>query len=151
MESYNENDPPPPKRRSGCFWGCVGTLLAAALVIGGIFGYSAWYFYKGFEHDQRLQTVLDTVRGDARAVDVLGRNIRLLEVERHTFDLSTGRGHTVSYTLRLTGSKGDGELKADVDLGKGRAKIVLMILTGADGRRHYLVGKEPRNPMMRSI
>ena len=150
MDPYSQQ--PPPRRNNGCLWGCLGTLVAIAVVVAGVFGFGAWYFYKGFERDVRLQTIMLTVRGDATAQAVLGKNIKLLEVEVHTYDYSTGRGGTASYVLRLAGSEGEGELKVNLDLKGDSVKVTLMILTGKDGRAHYLVGAPAPNPMMdRSI
>jgi hypothetical protein len=141
-----------PRRSNGCFWGCLGTVVAIAVVVAGVFGFGAWYFYKGFERDARIQTVMQTVRGDPTAQAILGKNIKLLEVEVHTFDYSTGRGGTASYVLRLAGSVGEGELKVNLDLKGDGVKVTLMILTGKDGQAHYLIGAPAPHPMMdRSI
>jgi hypothetical protein len=145
MDPYAE---PPPRRHSGCLWGCLGLLAALFLVIAGVFTFGAWHFYKGFEQDARVQAIMETVRHDARAEAVLGRNIKFMAVQTHTFAFSTGRGNTASYVLRLIGSAGEGELKVDLDLKDNGTKITLMILTGKDGKPHYLVGTPPKNPMM---
>ncbi len=150
MNPYSEPQPPPVRHSNGCLWGCIGTLIAAAVVVAAVFGYGAWYFYHGFSSDARIQTVMETVRHDARAAAILGRNIRVLEVEMHTFDYSTGRGGTASYVLKVAGSNGEGQVKADLDIGGGDVKIKLLILTGKDGQPHYLVGTPPPNPMMQN-
>lgn len=152
MDPYAEaNEPPPPRRGSGCLWGCLGLFLAVLLVVGGLFGFGAWYFYKGFENDARLQGIMAVVRHDPRAEAVLGRNIRILEVESRTSFISNWRAHTATYTLHVTGSSGDGQLTVSLDLSGGGSRITQMILTGPDGRPHYLVGKEPKNPLLQSI
>jgi len=148
MDPYMQQQQPPPRRSNGCLWGCLGTLIAIVLVVAGVFGFGAWYFYKGFERDPRIQTIMQTVRNDARAEAVLGKNIKLLQVEVHTYDYSTGRGGTASYVLKLAGSEGEGELNVNLQLKGDDAKVTLMILTGKDGRQHYLVGLPPPNPMM---
>ncbi|HUO98771.1 MAG TPA: cytochrome c oxidase assembly factor Coa1 family protein [Rhizomicrobium sp.] len=151
MDPYQQQ-PPPPRQSHGCLWGCLGTVIAIVVVVAGVFGFGAWYFYKGFEHDSRIQAVMQTVRNDPRAEAVLGKNIKLLQVEVHTFDYSTGRGGTASYVLRLSGSQGEGDLKVNLDITGNGTKITLMILTGKDGQKHYLKGAPPPNPMMdRSI
>jgi hypothetical protein len=142
----------PPRRGSGgCLWGCLGLVLIVVVGLGGVVGYSAWFLHKGFENDARLQTIMAIVRDDPRAVAVLGRNIHIVGVESHTFIMATGAGKTASYTLRLVGSDGEGVLKVDLDLNHGKTKVTLMILTGADGYPHTLVGKEPESPLQQSI
>lgn len=145
-------EPEVPRRQGhGCLFGCFGTLAAIVLIIAGVFIFGAWYFYHGFEQDARIQTIMQTVRNDPRAAAVLGRNIKLLEVQVHTFDYSTGMGGKASYVLKVAGSEGEGELKADLDLTDNGAKIKLLILT-KDGHQHYLVGAPPPNPLIdRSI
>ena len=151
MDPYSQQQPA-SRRSNGCLWACLGTVIAAAVIVVGVFGFGAWYFYKGFERDSRVQFILQTVRDDPRAQAVLGKNIKLLQMEIHTFDYSTGKGGTASYVLRLAGSEGEGELKVDLDIKRDGPKITLMVLTGKDGREHYLVGAAPPNPMMdRSI
>ncbi len=151
MEPYYEQDEPPPRRSHGCLWGCLTVLLVAGLVTAALFGYGAWYFFKGFENDARIQTIMATVYSDPRAEMVLGRNIKIVDVEKRFFNTSSGHGKTATFTLRLTGSEGEGELKAYLDLNGPEAKVTLMVLTGTDGHPHYLVGKEPKSPMMQSI
>lgn len=144
-----QQGPQEPRRHGhGCLWGCLGTLIAIALVVAGVFSFGAWYFYKGFERDARIQTVMQTVRNDPTAQAVLGKNIKLLEVEVHTFDYSTGRGGKATYVLKLAGSEGEGELKANLDIADNGNKITLLILTGKDGREHFLIGAPAPNPMM---
>lgn len=150
MDPYAEQDQPQRRPSHGCMWGCIGSLIAAVVVIVAVFGYGAWYFYQGFNKDARIQTVMDTVRHDPRAERALGHNIKVLSVELQTFDYSTGRGGTARYVLKVTGSKGDGEVKADLDIAAGGTKITLLIVTGKDGEPHYLVGTPPPNPMMQN-
>ena len=145
MDPYAE---PPPRRRSGCFWGCLGTLAALVLVIAGVFTFGAWHFYKSFENDARVQAIMETLRHDGRAGLVLGDDIKLLELEKHTYTYASGHGGTASYVLRVVGSKGEGEVRVTLDVKDDGAKVTLMILTGKDGKPHYLVGTPPRNPMM---
>ncbi|MDE2133347.1 MAG: hypothetical protein KGM97_01460 [Alphaproteobacteria bacterium] len=152
MEPPFEQGPLPSRRNShGCLWGCLGLVLILVVGFGGLFGYSAWFLHRGFEQDGRLQTIMAIVRQDPRAEAILGRNIKIMEVESHTFEMGTGVGKTASYTLRLVGSGGEGDLKVDLDLNGGKTKVTLMVLTGTDGRPHTLVGREPDNPMQQSI
>jgi len=141
----------PPRRRSGCLWGCLALALIVVVGIGGILGYSAWFLHKSFDNDSRLQTIMAIVDNDARAEAVLGHNIHIVEVESRTFAMGTGIGKSASYTLRLVGSDGEGVLKVDLDLSGGRTKVILMVLTGTDGHPHTLVGKEPESPLQQSI
>ncbi len=148
MDPYSEQQPPPVHHSNGCLWGCIGTAVAVVVIFVAVFGYGAWYFYRGFSSDARIQTVMETVRHDARATAMLGHDIKVLEVEMHTFNYSTGHGGTASYVLKVAGSKGSGEIKADLDTSGGKVKIKRLMLTGGNGRRLYLVGVPPPNPMM---
>ena len=142
----------PPRRRSGgCLWGCLAVVLILVIGLGGFFGYSAWVLHKSFDNDSRIQTIMAIVRHDARAEAVLGRNIKIIEVESHTFAMTTKTGKTASYTLRLIGSSGEGVLEVNLDLNGRKANVTLMILTGSDGHPHTLVGKEPESPLQQSI
>lgn len=148
MDHVDPNQLPVHRSGHGCLWGCLGLVVLVVVIFGGLFGYSAWYFYKGFENDPRLATIMDVVRSDAAAEAVLGHNIKVLEIEGRTVHLSNGNDNSASFTLRLAGSKGEGKLNADLDLNGKKLKIVRMTLTGPDGQLHVLVGKEPENPMM---
>jgi flagellar basal body-associated protein FliL len=141
----------PPRRRSGCLWGCLGVLLILVIILGGVFGYTAWFLHKNFDGDSRIQTIMAIVQSDARAAAVLGHNIHIAGVESRTFAMGTGIGKSASYTLRLIGSNGEGVLKVNLDLSGGKTKVTLMILTGSDGHPHTLVGKEPESPLQQSI
>jgi len=149
MESYNEPQHEGRPNRS-CLWGCLGAFLAVSVVVAAVFGYSAWYFYKGFGNDVRIKTVVEAVKSDAQAAAVLGRNIKVLEVELHTYDYATGRGGTASYVLKVAGSRGEGEIKADLDVTGRQTKIKLLTLTDSEGRVYYLIGNAPPNPMMQN-
>lgn len=150
MDPYSEQQQMPPRRSNGCLWGCLGTLAVVAVIVLAVFGYGAWYFYNGFTADSNVQTVLAALKGDTRAEAVLGKNIKILSVSAHTYERSTGRGGTATYVLQVTGSEGDGEVKAELDISNDPAKITLLILTGKDGQAHYLVGTPPPNPMMQN-
>jgi hypothetical protein len=150
MDPYADQPAPPARRHNGCLWGCIGTAITAVVIVVAVFSYGGWYFYKVFSADARIQTVLEFVQHDARAAAILGRNIKVLEVEMHTFDYSTGRGGTATYVLKVAGSTGQGELKADLDISGEVVKIKLLILTDKSGQAHYLIGTAPLNPLMQN-
>ena len=148
MDPYMQQQQPQPRRSNGCLWGCLGTLAALALITVGMFTFGAWHFFKLLDNDANLQLVMRTVTSDPRAEAVLGGNIKRLDVEMHTYSYATGKGSTATYVVRLAGSKGQGELKADLDTSTNPPKIKLMVLTGPDGREYYLTGAPPPHPMM---
>lgn len=148
MDPYAEQ--PPVRHRNGCLWGCIGTAIAAVVIIAAVFGYGAWHFYNLFSSNPHIQVVLDTLQHDTRAEAVLGRNIKVLQVETFTFEEATGRGGTETYVLKVTGSASQGEVKADLDISGGAVKIKLLILTDKTGQAHYLIGIPPPNPLMQN-
>lgn len=150
MDPYAENDQPPPRRRRGCL-GCLGVLFGSVLVVAAVFAIGSWYFYYSLEHDDRLAGIMQTVRADAGAQALLGDNIHILEVERHTFNYTAAAGHTATYTLHIAGTYGEGELKVNLDLNGDHAKVTLIVLTGSDGHPHVLTGNEPKSPLAGSI
>jgi predicted RNase H-related nuclease YkuK (DUF458 family) len=147
MDPYAEQDQPARPRR-GCLWGCLAALVAAVVIVVAVFGYGAWYFYKGFSNDQRIQTIVDALNQSDEAGAVLGRGIKAMQVHIHTFDYSTGKGGTATYVIKVIGSNGEGEVKADLDIGGDKAEIKSLVLTDAAGSPHYIVGEPPPNPMM---
>ena len=150
MDPYAEQQDlnPPPRSRGGCLWGCLGTLIAAVVVIAAVYSYGAWYLYKGFSHDARIQTIVEVVNHSEEAKAVLGRNISVHSVERQTYDTSTGKGSTATYVLNVIGSNGEGKVKAELDISGPKAKITSLVLIDSEGHAHYLVGAAPPNPMM---
>ena len=152
MDPYAEQQPenPPPRPRRGCLWGCLGTLIAAIVLTGAVYSYYAWYFYKGFANDPRIQMVMDVVKSNDEAAAVLGKNISVQGRERYTYDYATGRGGTASYVLTVIGSNGEGRIKAELDIRDGKTKITSLILIDAEGRNHYLVGAPPANPLIQN-
>ena len=151
MDPYAEQEEAsPPRPRRGCLWGCLGGLIAAVVIFVAVFGYGAWHFYSIFGNDARIQTVMETVRKSDEAASVLGRNIKVLEVETQTFDYATGRGGTATLLLKVAGSNGEGEVKADLDITGKAAKIKSLVLTDSEGRPHYLIGEPPPNPLMQN-
>lgn len=148
MDPYAEQELPPPRSHKGCLWGCLGTLIAVAVVIAAVFSYGAWYLYKGFSDDPRIQTIAAAVRANDEAVGVLGHDIKVMAVNRQTYDFSTGKGGTASYSLKMVGSNGEAEINAELDITKSETKIKSLVLVDSDGHSHYLVGAAPANPMM---
>ena len=148
MEAYSEEQSPRAPHH-GCLWGCLGGFVAVAVVLMAVFGYGAWYFYKGFSNDSRIALIVSTMRENGQAVAVLGKDIQVREVQLHTFDYATGRGGTASYVLNVEGSHDHGTVKADLDISH-QPKIKLLILTDSEGRSYYLIGAPPPNPMMQN-
>lgn len=150
MDPYAAQEPPPPRNRRGCLWGCLGTLIAVAVVVTAVFSYHAWYFYKGFNNDPRIQAVMDIVKKSNEAASVLGKNISVQGSTLQTYSYETGRGGNASYVLKVVGSQGDGEVRAELDITGSDAKVKSLILIDHDGNEHYLVGTPPPNPMMQN-
>ena len=149
MDPYAEQEQtPPPRPRRGCLWGCLAALVAAVVVIAAVFGYGAWYFYKGFSNDARIQTIVEALNHSDEAGTVLGHDIKAMQVHIHTFDYSTGKGGTATYVIKVIGSNGEGEAKADLDISGDKAQIKSLVLTDTEGRAHYIIGEPPPNPMM---
>jgi hypothetical protein len=150
MDPYAEQpeENPPPRPRRGCLWGCLGTLIAGVVLIGAVYSYYAWYFYKGFANDPRIQMVMEVVKKNDEATRVLGQNITVQGRERYTYDYATGRGGNATYVLTVVGSNGEGRVKAELDISGDKTKITTLVLIDAQGRNHYLVGTAPPNPMM---
>lgn len=154
MDSYAEEQQQRRPNRS-CLWGCLGSMAAVAIVLTAVFCYSAWYFYKGFSSDARIKTVIATLSHDAQAAEVLGENIKVMEIELSTFNYSADtdqgkRSGNARYVLKVAGSRGSGEVKADLDVSGHEPKITLMILTDREGRTYYLIGTPPPNPMLQN-
>jgi hypothetical protein len=152
MDPYAEqkDQVPPPRAHQGCLWGCLGTLIAAVVVIAAVYSYGAWYLYKGFSRDARIQTIVEVVNHSAEATAVLGHNISVHGVEWQTYDYSTGKGGTATYVLNVIGSNGEGKVKAELDITGPKVKVTSLVLTDSEGHVHYLVGAAPPNPMMQN-
>jgi hypothetical protein len=141
---------PPSRPRRGCLYGCLGALVAVVVVIAAVYTFSARYFFKVLDNDAQIKTIVATLNQSPEAVSVLGRNIAVMSRERVSFHSETGVGSTASYTLKVVGSNGDGEAKADLDVAGGKPKITSLILTDAQGRDHYIVGAAPPSPLMQN-
>lgn len=150
MSAYGQAPEGPAGPKRGCLWGCVGTLIAASLLVAAVLGYGGWYFYKSFSNDSRTQLVLDAARADNRVIEVLGKNVHLEGIETFTYDESTGRGGTATYVLNVAGSRGTGKLHAELDFKGEKTKITQLVLNDSDGRSYYLIGVPPPNPMLQN-
>jgi hypothetical protein len=141
---------PPARPQRGCLYGCLGTLIAVVVLIAAVYAFSAHYFFKVLDNDAQIKTIVATLNQNLEAQSVLGRNITVMSRERVSFHSETGLGSTASYTLKVVGSNGEGEAKADLDVSGGKAKITSLVLTDAQGRDHYIVGAAPPSPMMQN-
>jgi hypothetical protein len=131
---------PPPRRSHGCLWGCLGVILLAVLLGGGSLLWTGWWVYEGFKPDPAMERVLTAVRTNPTAHDVLGDNIKVLDVQSERFTAMFGvhREKSATYTAELEGSKGRGQLHVTLHATGGTMKVVTMILTGPDGTRYNL-------------
>ena len=152
MDPYAETEQTPPSGpHHGCLWGCLGVLIAAAVVVVAVFGFGAWHFSGILNNDDRIQTIIEAVRTNGEASAVLGHDIKMLgKVETQTFNYSTSLGGTATYVFNVVGSNGEGKVKADLDITGRTTKIKSLVLTDSEGREHYLVGAAPPNPMMQN-
>jgi hypothetical protein len=142
-----EGSPAPvPRRSNGILWGCVGSLLVVAALVGGLLLYGGWFFLDGFKNDRDLETALAVVRGNPVAHAVLGDSIAIEGMESETFSAATGSGKTVSYTVRLKGNRAQGQLHVMLHSAGGDMKIVSMVLTGPDNARYNLTSPEAAAP-----
>jgi hypothetical protein len=137
---------PVPRRSHGIVWGCVVSVILIAALVGGLMLYGGWFFYEGFRHDRDLETALAAVRGNPVAHAVLGDGIAIEDMESETFSATTGNGKTVSYTVRLRGNRGQGQLHIMLHSAGGDMKIVSMVLTGPDNARYNLRASETPVP-----
>lgn len=127
-----------PRRSHSCLWGCLGSILLVAAMVGALALYGGWFFSQGFKHDRNLETAMAAVRGNAVAHAVLGDGIAVESMESETFSAVTGKGKTVSYTVKLKGNRAEGQLHVMLHSTGGNMKIVSMVLTGPDNERYNL-------------
>ncbi|GAA0565145.1 hypothetical protein GCM10008942_11870 [Rhizomicrobium electricum] len=125
-------------------------MVAIVVVVAAVYTFSARYFFKVLDNDAQIKTIVATLNQNPEAQSVLGRNITVMSRERVSFHSETGVGSTASYTLKVVGSNGEGEAKANLDVAGGKAKITSLVLTDAQGRDHYIVGAAPPSPMMQN-
>ena len=134
--------PEPVRRSQGCLWGCLGSILVVAALAGGLIVYGGWFFSHGFKTDHNLETAMAAVRLSPVAHAVLGEGIAIESMESETFSAITGKGKTVSYTMKLKGSRAEGQLHVMLHSAGGEMKIVSMVLTGPDNERYNLTAPQ---------
>ena len=128
----------PPPRRHGCLWGCLGVLALVLLPFLLATGYSAWFWLEGYRRDPVLRAVVELVRGDGMAGQVLGRNIQIEGVDASAMSYMWGE-QAGAYVVTLEGSKGRGTLHVMADQKNGRLNVQRMILDGPDGHHYDLL------------
>src|SRR5258708_39414184 len=92
-----------PRRSHGLFWGCLGSIILVAAIVGGLLLYGGWVVFQGYKHDRNLETAMAAVRVNPVAHAVLGDGIAVESMESETFSATTGNGKTVSYAVKLKG------------------------------------------------
>lgn len=115
-------------------------------MVGALALYGGWFFSQGFKHDRNLETAMAAVRGNAVAHAVLGDGIAVESMESETFSAVTGKGKTVSYTVKLKGNRAEGQLHVMLHSTGGNMKIVSMVLTGPDNERYNLTASSGTTP-----
>ncbi len=133
---------PVPRRSHGWLWGCLGSALIMVAIVGGLLLYAGWFFSHGFRNDRNLETAMAAVRANPVAHAVLGDGISIESMESETFSAVTGKGKTVSYTVKLKGNRAEGQLHVMLHSAGGDMKIVSMVLTGPDNERYNLTTSE---------
>jgi len=118
-------------------------------------GYSAWFFYRGYTTDPVLHDVVEMVRRDGMAEEVLGEDIRITGIEGSALSYMWGRGETGgSYVVDLAGSKGQGALAVTAFIRNGQLSVRSMILEAPNGARYDLLHNttiRPGNGLTQSI
>ena len=133
---------PVPRRSHGCLWGCLGSLAVVAAIAGGLIVYGGWFFAQGYKSDRNLDTAMAALRTNPVAHAVLGDGIAIESMESETFSAVTGKGKTVSYTVKLRGNRAEGQLHVMLHYAGGDMKIVSMVLTGPDNERYNLTASQ---------
>jgi len=133
---------PVPRRSHGCLWGCLGSLAVVAAIAGGLIVYGGWFFAQGYKSDRNLDTAMAALRTNPVAHAVLGDGIAIESMESETFSAVTGKGKTVSYTVKLRGNRAEGQLHVMLHSAGGDMKIVSMVLTGPDNERYNLTASQ---------
>jgi hypothetical protein len=128
----------PIPRRHGCLWGCLAVLAVILLPIALAAGYGAWFWVEGYRRDPVLRGVVELVRHDGMAEQVLGQDIRIEGVEgsalAYAWDQESG-----AYVVLLAGSKGEGALHVTANRRGGRLNVQSMILDGPGGTHYDLL------------
>jgi hypothetical protein len=133
---------PVPRRSHGCLLGCLGSLAVVAAIAGGLIVYGGWFFAQGFKSDRNLNIAMAALRTNPVAHAVLGDGIAIESMESETFSAVTGKGKTVSYTVKLRGNRAEGQLHVMLHSAGGDMKIVSMVLTGPDNERYNLTASQ---------
>ena len=126
-------------RSNGCFWGCVGVLVLLFLPVMLAGGYGTWFLWQGFRRDPVLRTVIQLVRDDGLAHQVLGSDVHVAGIDGNAFSYVPGMGSHSDYEVRLEGSKGEGMLEVEAETRRGHVDVTTMILTTSDGGRYDLL------------
>jgi hypothetical protein len=127
-----------PPRRHGCLWGCLAILAVFLLPVLLAAGYGAWFWYEGYRHDPVLREVVELVRHDGMAQQVLGRDIRIEGVEGSALAYVWGQ-ESGTYTVLLAGNKGEGALHVTASQQAGHLNVQSMTLDGPDGVHYDLL------------
>jgi hypothetical protein len=136
MTVIQETSPSP--RRHGCLWGCFAFLALLSLPFALAAGYGAWFWYAGYAHDPVLRGVVELVRHDAMAEQVLGRDIRIAGVQGSALAYAWGQ-ESGAYVVLLDGSKGEGALHVTANRQGGHLNVQSMILDGPGGGHYDLL------------
>jgi hypothetical protein len=115
-------------------------VLLLSLIGAGSLFYGGWFLREGFRSDPSLDHAISIVRANPTAREVLGDDISVESMQSETFSATTGKGKTVTYTLRLKGQKAEGSLHLMLHSSGKEMKIVSMVLTGPDDQRYNLTG-----------
>jgi hypothetical protein len=130
----------PPRRTHGCLWGCVAVLAFIFLPVLVAAVYSAWFFYQGYRRDPVLHGVIELVRQDGLAEEVLGEDIHVTGIEGSALSYMWGQGESGgSYVMDLEGSKGQGALDVTAFSQQGHLSVRSMVLAGPDGAHYDLL------------
>ena len=135
-------------RRSGGLKGCLIVLVALALIGGMAVAVIAWRFYREFQSDPRVQSIVMALKADTRARAVFGGPFVVMEVERHTFPMASGGRDAEDYRLTVVSRTGKSIVDARLEpVGMG-TKIVELKLSGPNGETVWLKSHR-RSPFLR--
>lgn len=148
--AYYQQDSTPARPHRGCLIGALAGVGALIVILGAVIGYGAWYFHQGFDKDPRVKAVLSAAAQNDEAVRLLGKNIKVLELEHYAYGFESGKGSSATYVVKVAGSAGSGELKADLDVSGKTPVVRRLTLVSEDGQAHYLIGDGPPNPFLQN-
>jgi hypothetical protein len=143
--------PPPPRAGGhGCLWGClIAVLIVAAALIAG-FSYLGWFWTSGFKNDAALHSVVADLNANQTARSVLGDGIAVDGVSTFSIESNLSGKHE-SFVATVKGSKASGQIATEVNVERGKTTIVVLTLTGPDGRKYNLSGASQQAPHDTSI